>query len=66
MKVMNKTMTTGQAIKAIIKLSNTYDVILEASSLEYLFVTFTAEPMEKKQFVKFVENFFKLEDNYYA
>jgi hypothetical protein len=63
---MNKTMTTGQAIKAIIKLSNTYDVILEASSLEYLFVTFTAEPMEKEQFVKFVENFFKLEDNYYA
>ena len=59
-------MTIGQAIKAIIKLSNTYDVILEASSLEYLFVTFTAEPIEKEQFVKFVENFFKLEDNYYA
>ena len=59
-------MTIGQAIKAIIKLSNTYDVILEASSLEYLFVTFTAESIEKEQFVKFVENFFKLEDNYYA
>jgi len=63
---MSRTMTVGQAIKAIIKLSNTYDVILEASSLEYLFVTFTAEPIEKEQFVKFVENFFKLEDNYYA
>jgi len=63
---MNKTMTIGQAIRTIIKLSNTYNVILKASSLEYLFVTFTTQPIEKEQFVKFVENFFKLENNYYA
>jgi len=59
-------MTIGQAIRTIIKLSNTYNVILKASSLEYLFVTFTTQPIEKEQFVKFVENFFKLENNYYA
>jgi hypothetical protein len=63
---MNKTMTTGQAIRTIIKLSNRYNVILKESSLEYLFVTFTTQPIEREQFVKFVENFFKLENNYYA